>query len=45
MCDLEMEENLFSKTFQTSNADEHPTLSARIERDKVELMKVNKAFL
>ena len=43
-CDLEMEENLFSKTFQTSNADEHPIVSAKMEGDKVELMKVSKAF-
>ena len=39
-----MEENLFSRTFQTSNADEHPTVSARIEGVRVELMKVSKAF-
>ena len=39
-----MDENLFSKTFQTSKADEHPTVSARMDGDKVELMKVSKAF-
>ena len=38
-----MEENLFSK-IQTSNANEHPTVSARIEGDKVKLMKVSKTF-
>ena len=39
-----MEENLFSRTFQTFNAKEHPTMSARIEGVKVELNKVSKAF-
>ena len=43
-CDLEMEENLFSRTFQTFNAEEHPTVSARIEGVSVELKKVSKAF-
>ena len=38
-----MDENLFSKTFQTSKADEHPTVSARMDGDKVELMKVSKS--
>ena len=44
ICDLEMEDNLFSKTFQTSKDDEHPIVSARMEGVKVELMNVNKAF-
>ena len=39
-----MEDNLFSRTFQTSNAKEHPTVSVRIEGVKVELKKVSKAF-
>ena len=39
-----MEENLFSRTFQTSNAEEHPTMSARIEGVNVKLKKVSKAF-
>ena len=43
-CDLKMEENLFSETFQTSKADEHLIVSARMEEVKVELMNVNKAF-
>nr|POE64017.1 hypothetical protein CFP56_40438 [Quercus suber] len=43
-CDLEMVENLFSNTFQTSKANEHPIVSARMEGVKVELMNVNKAF-
>ena len=40
-----MEENLFSKTFQTSKTDEHPIVSARREGVKVKLMNVNKAFI
>ena len=44
MCDLEIEENLFSKTFQTSIAEVQPTVKARIDGVKVELMKVNDAF-
>ena len=44
MCDLEIEENLFSNTFQTSIAKVQPTVSARIEVEKVELVKVSNAF-
>ena len=43
-CDLEMKENLLSKTFQTSKANENPIVSARMEGVKVELMNINKAF-
>ena len=39
-----MEENLFSRTFQTSNAEEHPTVSARIDGVSVELRNVSNAF-
>ena len=42
--DLEIEENMFSNTFQTSKAEVHPTVSAEIDGERVELMKVNKAF-
>lgn len=44
MYDLEMDENLFHKTFQTSIADEQPTVRAKMERDRVELMNASKAF-
>lgn len=44
ICEREIEENLFSKTFQTSIAVEHPTISARTKGDKVELINVSKAF-
>ena len=44
MCDLEIEENLFSRTFQTSKAEVQPTVRSRIDGVKVELMKVNDAF-
>ena len=40
ICDLEIEENLFSNTFQTSIAKVQPTVSARIEVEKVELEEV-----
>ena len=44
MYDLEMDENLFYKTFQTSIADEQPTIRAKMEGNRVELMNVSKAF-
>ena len=44
MCDLEIEENLFSNTFQTSIVEVQPTVTAMIEGDRVELMKVSNAF-
>ena len=39
-----MEENQFSKTFQTSIAEVQSTVNAKMERDKVELTNVSKAF-
>ena len=39
-----MEENLFSKTFHTFKADEHPIVIARIVGVRIELVKVSKAF-
>lgn len=44
MEDLERDDNLFSKTFHTSIAEVQPTVRTKIEGDKVELMKVSKAF-
>ena len=44
MCDLEIEESLFSSTFQISIAVAHPIVSARTDGDKVELIRVSKAF-
>ena len=43
-CDLEIEENLFSKTLHTSIAKVQPIVRARTKGDSVELMKVGKVF-
>lgn len=34
-CDLEIDENLFSRTFQTSMAVVQPTIKAKMEGEKV----------
>ena len=44
MWDLDIEKNLFSSTFHTSIAEAHPIVSAGTDGDKVELIKVSKAF-
>ena len=44
MWDLEIEENLFSKIFQTFIVEVQPTMSAKMEGGRVELMNVSKAF-
>ena len=43
-CDLEMEENRFSRTFHMLMAEVHPTVSASTDDKSVELINVNKAF-
>ena len=43
-CDLEIAENLFSKTLHTSIVEVQPTVKARTKGESVELMKVGKAF-
>ena len=44
MCDLEIEEKRFSRTFHTFVAKWQPIVRARIEGVSVKLMNVNSSF-